>query len=86
MNTYLPVGWIGGYGGGGCNVKRHEKKIVTKNQLINDAWNPMRKKILIENYIHWHTLIHVPSGLRMCRRSDENSAKYDSAGITRKNL
>lgn len=26
MNTYLPVGWIGGYGGGGCNVKRHEKK------------------------------------------------------------
>lgn len=45
---YLPVGWIGGYGGGG--------------------------------------LIHVPSGLLMCRRSDENSAKYCSAGITRKNL
>lgn len=47
-SLYLPLGWIGGYGGGG--------------------------------------FIHVPSGLLMCRRSDENSAKYCSAGITRKNL
>lgn len=45
---YLPLDWIGGYGGGG--------------------------------------LIQVPSGRLICRRSDENSAKYCSAGITRKNL
>lgn len=31
-------------------------------------------------------LIHVPSGRRICLRSDENSAKYCSAGITLKNL
>lgn len=31
-------------------------------------------------------LIHVPSGRRMCLRSDENSAKYCSAGMTLKNL
>lgn len=31
-------------------------------------------------------LIQVPSGLRMCRRSLENSARYCSAGITLKNL
>lgn len=31
-------------------------------------------------------LIHVPSGRRICRRSDENSDKYCSAGMTRKNL
>lgn len=48
VHLYLPLGWIGGYGGGG--------------------------------------FIHVPSGLRMCRRSDENSVRYCSAGITRKNL
>lgn len=31
-------------------------------------------------------LIQLPSGLRMCRRSDENSIRYVSAGITLKNL
>lgn len=31
-------------------------------------------------------LIQVPSGRRMCLRSDENSAKYCSAGMTLKNL
>lgn len=31
-------------------------------------------------------LIHVPSGRRICLRSDENSARYCSAGITLKNL
>lgn len=31
-------------------------------------------------------LIQVPSGRLICRRSDENSAKYCSAGITLKNL
>lgn len=31
-------------------------------------------------------LIHVPSGRRICLRSDENSFKYCSAGITLKNL
>lgn len=46
--SYLPLDWIGGYGGGG--------------------------------------FIQVWSGRLMCRRSDENSAKYCSAGITRKNL
>lgn len=45
---FLPLDWIGGYGGGG--------------------------------------LIQVPSGRLICRRSDENSAKYCSAGITLKNL
>lgn len=31
-------------------------------------------------------LIQLPSGRRMCRRSDENSIRYVSAGMTLKNL
>lgn len=55
-------------------------------------WSSIYSKFLCDLPLDWiggyggGGLIQVPSGRLICRRSDENSAKYCSAGITLKNL